>query len=482
MVADGDAPINGTVQLSQLDRHEKIPGKDKSFAEIDSLQRKQEAAIEIQQRYRAHRSGEDGEGEGRLKPSERWDKAFETLNIEQRKGRPESNDNSVENRSMPSESRSSHHSTKWAAAKDVILQLHREGQFTDEEFDGPDGDAGSSSDDSNEKRLRFVRTSSSPLPQGNKVMESQHWLELIDPKHRYGSNLKVYHRIWKKQEDHTEPFLYWLDEGGGKDINLQACPRDQLESEQVRYLSRDQRLNYLVKVNEQGLLVWAHSGALIDTTVEFRDSEKGIVPANSSAKALPVGEEGVPKRRSSTSTSSSSSSSSGSSRSVSPISGTERADRYVNAQSGLKKVMLVSPSAIMNRLLRKTTKKNTWIYVTDKQYRLYLGIKQSGAFQHSSFLHGGRVTGAGLMEVHQGQVTKLSPLSGHYRCSSKHFKAFLKVLDENHVDMTNVHVSRSYAVLVGVEGIQKMKHGREKIVQTLEKLAPKVMQPKTVKE
>jgi len=117
----------------------------------------------------------------------------------------------------------------------------------------------------------------------------------------------------------------------------------------------------------------------------------------------------------------------------------------------------------MNRLLRKTTKKNTWIYVTDRRYRLYLGIKQSGAFQHSSFLRGGRVTGAGLMQVSQGKLKKLNPLSGHYRCSSKHFRAFLQVLRDSGVDMSDVHVSRSYAVLVGVEVIQKFKHVKEKL-------------------
>lgn len=47
--------------------------------------------------------------------------------------------------------------------------------------------------------------------------------------------------------------------------------------------------------------------------------------------------------------------------------------------------------------------------------RLYVGIKNTGLFQHSSFLSGGLVISAGLLTVRNGLLTKLSPLSGHYR-------------------------------------------------------------------
>jgi uncharacterized membrane protein len=46
---------------------------------------------------------------------------------------------------------------------------------------------------------------------------------------------------------------------------------------------------------------------------------------------------------------------------------------------------------------------------------LYVGIKYTGTFQHSSFLSGGLVVSAGLLQVHNGLITKLTPLSGHYR-------------------------------------------------------------------
>lgn len=48
---------------------------------------------------------------------------------------------------------------------------------------------------------------------------------------------------------------------------------------------------------------------------------------------------------------------------------------------------------------------------------VFVGIKTTGTFQHSSFLSGGLVASAGLIRVRNGQITALSPLSGHYRSS-----------------------------------------------------------------
>ena len=111
-----------------------------------------------------------------------------------------------------------------------------------------------------------------------KTMDLQYFLEMIDHKHRYGSNLRKYHKFWKNQ-DTNQNFFYWLDQGDGRNVDLEECGRARLDTEQVRYLSREERLNYLVKVNEQGLLIWAKNGELVWTKDElFRDSLKGIVP------------------------------------------------------------------------------------------------------------------------------------------------------------------------------------------------------------
>lgn len=179
---------------------------------------------------------------------------------------------------------------------------------------------------------------------------------MIDPHHRYGSNLRAYHRYWMKHTDNTDNFFHWLDQGEGLNVDLaeQGRSRHSLDSEKVRYLTREQRANYLVKVDEKGLLLWAKNDKKIDTTIEFKDSEEGIVPgADTDAEGVLPGEEASGKASSDDDRASSTSGSSA-------VSGTERADKYVNDQSGIKKVFLISPQAVMNRLLRKTTRKNTY--------------------------------------------------------------------------------------------------------------------------
>ena len=106
-----------------------------------------------------------------------------------------------------------------------------------------------------------------------------------------------------------------------------------------------------------------------------------------------------------------------------------------------------------------------------------MGIKQSGAFQHSSFLHGARISAAGLIKIKDGQLRRLSPLSGHYRPPTKNFRAFVHSLQDNGVDMSRVSISRSYAVLVGLEAYvktrKKFKHGVGHVKDT----ETKVMHP-----
>ncbi|EPQ28770.1 uncharacterized protein PFL1_03573 [Pseudozyma flocculosa PF-1] len=96
-----------------------------------------------------------------------------------------------------------------------------------------------------------------------KRMEDQNWLEMLDPKHRYGSNIKHYHRFWNLKADTDQNFLQWLDEGDGKDLSLEECPRSKLEAERITYLTPDQRRNYMTYIDtdpcppQEGL---AHTG------------------------------------------------------------------------------------------------------------------------------------------------------------------------------------------------------------------------------
>lgn len=81
-----------------------------------------------------------------------------------------------------------------------------------------------------------------------KRLAFQHWLEAIDPRHRYGHNLHYYYDEWYKKPT-AQPFFYWLDVGDGRDINLDECPRSKLQKQQIEYLSPIEREKYEVVIN-----------------------------------------------------------------------------------------------------------------------------------------------------------------------------------------------------------------------------------------
>lgn len=310
------------------------------------------------------------------------------------------------------------------------------------------------------------------------MMGLSYFLELVDEKHRYGSHLRTYHAEWMKA-DTRENFFFWLDHGDGREVEVPACSREVLERDQVRYLGREERQRYVVNVGSDGRLYWAKNGKPVHTTIEYRDSVDGIVPADSSSPAWREDVHGTRPQQSKPVEGNDSGS--GSLSSLSEEDSADEAKHYVNKDldqaKGIAKVQHVSAGAVMNHLLSKTTKKNTWIFATDKNMRLYVGIKQSGAFQHSSFLHGGRLAAAGLIKVKNGQLRSLSPLSGHYRPPTRNFRAFVKHLDQAGADMSRVSISRSYAVLLGLEGYIKTKNGAKQGMEEVKRGAERVLDP-----
>lgn len=85
-------------------------------------------------------------------------------------------------------------------------------------------------------------------------MGLEYFLEMVNSKHRHGSNLRAYHTAWKNSLS-NQNFVYWLDYGEGKDVELPQCTRVQLEKDQVQYLSPKERFNYLVNVDDAGIEV-----------------------------------------------------------------------------------------------------------------------------------------------------------------------------------------------------------------------------------
>lgn len=175
----------------------------------------------------------------------------------------------------------------------------------------------------------------------------QHWLEAIDPRHRYGHNLHFYYDIWFDSES-TQPFFYWLDVGDGKEVNVEKCSRTTLHRQCIKYLGPKEREVFEVVV-ESGKLMYRKSGILVNTVGESK-----------------------------------------------------------------------------------------WIFVLSTARSLYVGKKEKGVFQHSSFLSGGAITAAGRLVAQEGTLEAIWPYSGHYHPTEENFQEFIIFLQEHGVDLANV--------------------------------------------
>lgn len=434
--------------------------------DLSSEERAKAAAI-IQRNYRGFRSRRMLEGMS-LDPSTRWVEAVKEARYRQLTEPKPRASMDVANGDGASGRGNSIARQNW---KKIGMIARRAGGDEDSDHSSSDEDE-STPEQEREARRKRRAEEKDQRRKAAKMMDLQYFLEMVDVKHRYGSNLRTYHEEWKNS-DTKENFFYWLDYGEGRFIDCQGCPRERLDSEQVRYLSKEERLDYLVKIDKEGRLCWAKNGARIDTTEKYKDSIHGIVPVTDETPAY------VPRREEAASSSESSSESGDSDHGHEADDESTRAQKYATPEydrsKGVKKIKHVSAATIFNKLLRGSVKKNSWIFVADTSFRLYVGIKQSGAFQHSSFLHGSRISAAGLIKIKNGRLAKLSPLSGHYRPPVSNFRAFVHSLKEAGVDMSHVSISRSYAVLVGLEAyvkgrrrgkkfLQKLMHGRDKIL------------------
>ncbi|PRP87215.1 hypothetical protein PROFUN_01477 [Planoprotostelium fungivorum] len=274
----------------------------------------------------------------------------------------------------------------------------------------------------------------------NKDMDIGYWLELIDPAHRYGSNLKYYHAEWAIAKT-KQNFFYWLDKGEGKDVEIPECSREQLDKERIVYLNAEQRKHYLTAFYN-GRIVWKETMVPVTTdNLNREEYKRDYVPL------------------------------------VDYLDGSEY-DKKTEYVAGLPKKkkkgmgICIHPLTLLEKALRNSPiQKDAWIFVADRAFNLYIAAKESGRFQHSSFLAGGRVTAAGLIQIKEGKLISLAPLSGHYKCSSEHFELFVKKLKERGVDMTNVKVDWSLQVLKSMETLNKWKKARrERRQRLLEKL------------
>lgn len=95
--------------------------------------------------------------------------------------------------------------------------------------------------------------------------------------------------------------------------------------------------------------------------------------------------------------------------------------------------------------LVSTIEGSKWIFVLSTMRTLYIGRKQKGLFQHSSFLAGGAITAAGRLVARDGVLEAIWPYSGHYLPTEENFQEFITFLEEHYVDLSNVKVPISEA-------------------------------------
>ncbi|XXG88279.1 hypothetical protein AAC387_Pa12g0508 [Persea americana] len=130
--------------------------------------------------------------------------------------------------------------------------------------------------ESAQSRWNRVRVNASKVGKGlskdekAKKLAFQHWIEAIDPRHRYGHNLHLYYEEWCNG-DAGQPFFYWLDIGDGRDVDILECSRSLLRQQCIIYLGPQEREHYEY-VPKDGRIIHKQTGELIDTT---QGSEKG---------------------------------------------------------------------------------------------------------------------------------------------------------------------------------------------------------------
>ncbi|KAF8203209.1 hypothetical protein BJ912DRAFT_347339 [Pholiota molesta] len=139
------------------------------------------------------------------------------------------------------------------------------------------------------------------------------------------------------------------------------------------YLSAEQRLNYLVKINDSGKLYWAKNNQLVDTTAgNWKDAGdgRGIIPQNMPSNGPWFGK-GASSSMPATVPGDSDAGSDDQRHAATHYAGIPKGDykwsRYLRRH--------FTPRGMTQHLLRKTLKRNTWIYVTDKNFNIFIGIK-----------------------------------------------------------------------------------------------------------
>ena len=266
------------------DIQQKYDVSNPADAEAARRQTESNAAKTLQRTYRGYRERRHMEGLS-LDPASRWTEAIKEARYRSlTTPRSRADDPaSSPNRPPPGfHHPSSAAQSKWNLAGSIARRANADEESSPSEADSatspPDHDALSPSQKAARKQRKLAEKQE--RIKTAKTMDLSYFLEMVDVKHRYGSNLRKYHAEWKSRPT-NENFFFWLDHGEAKCLDLANCSRKRLDDMQVRYLNREERMLYEVVVGEKGKLVWRKDGVKVDTTDAWRDSVEGIVKMES---------------------------------------------------------------------------------------------------------------------------------------------------------------------------------------------------------
>lgn len=127
---------------------------------------------------------------------------------------------------------------------------------------------------------------------------------------------------------------------------------------------------------------------------------------------------------------------------------------------------------------KPTNKPCKWIWVLDRQRRLYVHAKRRGTFHHSSFVEGGEVLSAGGLDADDGRVRRLTADSGHYRPSLDNFMATVSLLRDWGADLSAAVLSAKHIAAPASLGAEEpIAEGEVEAEEQQEPAPPKPPQP-----
>ncbi|KAH0464180.1 hypothetical protein IEQ34_006966 [Dendrobium chrysotoxum] len=196
----------------------------------------------------------------------------------------------------------------------------------------------------------------------------QHWIEAIDPRHRYGHNLHFYYEKWC-DSDAGQPFFYWLDLGDGKNVELKECPRSLLRQQCIKYLGPVRSPTQLLTMSNTHITSCIFKLMPRTDILVFSLKRFNFCKGCSQLIIFLMNANGEQEREH---------------------------YEYVLANGKIVHKQTAQP------LDTKGPEGAKWIFVMSTSRRLYAGVKKRGMFQHSSFLAGGSTVVAGRFTAEDG--------------------------------------------------------------------------------